>query len=105
MATPGRDEHQLVRGLPGCSACTTPFAPGAGAPTKLRSSDFIEQALDVPSRRDGSRKLDSHGNAGEGRAPARPRTTSVYRAVATPVAPGARGPTKLRSSQFSERAL
>src|SRR5690606_16300588 len=36
MATPGRDEHQLVRGLPGCSACTTPFAPGAGAPTKLR---------------------------------------------------------------------
>src|SRR5690554_7584366 len=37
MATPGRDEHKLVRGLPGCSACTTPYAPGPGAPTKLSS--------------------------------------------------------------------
>src|SRR5690554_220667 len=33
ITTPGRDEHQLVRGLPGSSACTTPFAPGADAPT------------------------------------------------------------------------
>src|SRR5690554_3660265 len=33
LGTPERDEHQLVRGVPGCSACTTPFAPGADAPT------------------------------------------------------------------------
>src|SRR5690554_7044212 len=39
--SPGRDEHQLVRGAAGgpahrASRCATLFAPGAGAPTGLR---------------------------------------------------------------------
>src|SRR5690606_15250150 len=67
MGTPGRDEHQLVRGVPGCSApALRPSHPGR---VLLPSYD---------SRgRDGFRKRGAHGNAWEGRAPARPRTTRV----------------------------
>src|SRR5690606_37891067 len=67
MGTPGRDEHQLVRGVPGCSApALRPSHPGR---VLLPSYD---------SRgRDGFRKRGAHGNAWEGRAPARPRSRGV----------------------------
>src|SRR5690554_6050567 len=67
MATPGRDEHQLVRGVPGCSApALRPSHPGR----------VLVPSYDSRGR-DGFRKRGAHGNAWEGRAPARPRTTRV----------------------------
>src|SRR5690606_7464189 len=61
--TPGRDEHQLVRGAAGAlvhraSRGTRLFAPGAGAPTGARrsgeahsSSPIAARGLDVPRKR------------------------------------------------------
>src|SRR5690606_23242338 len=90
---PGKDEHQLVRGAAGepvhrASKRATLFAPGAGAPTRLRrprgansSSSIAARGLDVPRQRvppgrsAPALRQPEQVQPWEGRAPARPPLT------------------------------
>src|SRR5690606_33879543 len=90
---PGKDEHQLVRGAAGepvhrASKRATLFAPGAGAPTRLRrprgansSSSIAARGLDVPRQRvppgrsAPALRQPEPVQPREGRAPARPPLT------------------------------